>query len=73
MTLPTASSDAGREFGNDEGVAGAAGGEGFAEAEAFAVGAGKSVVDVHPGGSTPRVVRASRWAVRSCPEVEQRV
>ncbi len=34
------------EFGDDEGVAGSAGGEGFAESWAFAVGAGESVVDV---------------------------
>lgn len=36
------------EFGDDEGVAGSAGGEGFAESWSFAVGAGESVVDVDP-------------------------
>jgi hypothetical protein len=34
------------ELGHDQGVAGAAGGEGFAKAGAFPVGAGQPVIDV---------------------------
>ena len=36
------------EFGDDEGVAGPDGGEGFAESGPFLVSAGQSVVDVDP-------------------------
>ncbi len=38
------------ELGDDQGVAGAAGGEGIAQAGALAVGAGDAVVDVDPVG-----------------------
>jgi hypothetical protein len=53
------------EFGDDEGVAVAAGGEGFTEPGTVPIGAGEAVFDVDPWGSDPNAVRASRCAVRS--------
>ncbi len=53
-------------------VAGTAGSERLAQSWTSPVGAGQTVVDVDPVGSTPSAASAVRWAVRSCASVEQR-
>jgi hypothetical protein len=57
-------------LGDDESLAGAAGGKGLAENGSIASGAGEPVVDVDPAWSTPRSAWASRLAVSSCPAVD---
>jgi hypothetical protein len=50
------------ELGDDQGVAGAAGGEGLEQAGALAVGAGDAVVDVVPTSAQRRLCRPLRYA-----------
>jgi len=50
------------EFGDDQGVPGAAGGECLAEAGSVSVAAGETVVDVVPTSAQRRLCRRSRYA-----------